>query len=84
MDYAHPPGYVQNVNAADFSSNQRAAHEASVRSYDGGSLGGTSGGGGGSEEGDGGVWDTAKKWAYAAGEKLSAAESEVWRRINKD
>ncbi|KAG7108455.1 hypothetical protein HYQ44_020338 [Verticillium longisporum] len=28
---AHPPGYQQNAGAADFSSNQRAAHAASVR-----------------------------------------------------
>ena len=33
---------------------------------------------------DDGVWDTAKKWAVAAGEGLAAAENEVWRRINKD
>lgn len=31
-----------------------------------------------------GVWNSAVKWAQAAGEKLSAAESEVWRRINKE
>ncbi|RDA94351.1 hypothetical protein CP533_3787 [Ophiocordyceps camponoti-saundersi (nom. inval.)] len=30
-----------------------------------------------------GVWDTARKWASAAGESLAAAESEVWKRINK-
>ncbi|PFH56032.1 hypothetical protein XA68_17179 [Ophiocordyceps unilateralis] len=31
-----------------------------------------------------GVWDTARKWASAAGESLAAAESEVWKRINKN
>lgn len=31
-----------------------------------------------------GVWNSAVKWAQVAGEKLSAAESEVWRRINKE
>ncbi|KAM7192685.1 hypothetical protein V8F20_008748 [Naviculisporaceae sp. PSN 640] len=36
---------------------------------------------GGDEEG---VWNSAVKWAQAAGEKLSAAESEVWKRINKE
>ncbi|KAF4580965.1 hypothetical protein GQ602_007102 [Ophiocordyceps camponoti-floridani] len=30
-----------------------------------------------------GVWDTARRWASAAGESLAAAESEVWKRINK-
>ncbi|KAL8387910.1 hypothetical protein RB595_009583 [Gaeumannomyces hyphopodioides] len=30
-----------------------------------------------------GVWDSAKKYMQAAGSKLSAAESEVWKRINK-
>lgn len=32
---------------------------------------------------DEGVWDSAKKYMQAAGSKLSAAESEVWKRINK-
>ena len=31
-----------------------------------------------------GVWNSAMKWAQAAGKKLSDAESEVWRRINKE
>ena len=43
---------------------------------------GGSGGGDGNE--DESVWGSAVKWAQAAGEKLSAAESEVWRRINKE
>jgi len=30
------------------------------------------------------VWDTAKKWASAAGNSLAAAEGEVWKRINKE
>lgn len=66
---AHPPGYHQNPYASEFSSHQRAAYEAQ--------------GGGvfGDEEG---VWDTAKKWASAAGNSLAAAEEEVWKRINKD
>lgn len=34
-------------------------------------------------EGQGeGVWESAIKWAQAAGKKLSDAESEVWRRVN--
>jgi hypothetical protein len=28
--------------------------------------------------------NTAKKWAQHAGEKISEAEAEVWRRINKE
>jgi tellurite resistance protein len=35
----------------------------------------------GDEEGEG-ILESAVKLAKAAGEKLSAAESEVWRRIN--
>ncbi|KAJ1335081.1 hypothetical protein MN608_01816 [Microdochium nivale] len=31
-----------------------------------------------------GIWNSAKKWASGAGEKLASAESEVWKRINKD
>jgi len=31
-----------------------------------------------------GVWGSALKWAQAAGKKLSDAETEVWRRINKE
>ncbi|SPN98351.1 uncharacterized protein DNG_01397 [Cephalotrichum gorgonifer] len=30
-----------------------------------------------------GVWGIAKKWAQTAGNNIAAAESEVWRRINK-
>jgi hypothetical protein len=35
------------------------------------------------DQGEGSVWDTAKKWASSAGESLAAAEQEVWKRINK-
>ena len=47
-------------------------------------FGGGGGSGGGSGEGGSAVWDTAKKWAQATGQKLADAESEVWRRINKE
>ena len=70
----HPPGYHQNVNAVDFDSNQRAAHFANVSSERRRSSDGD----------DEGVWDAARKLVQSAGEKLSAAESEVWRRINKE
>ncbi|PHH62574.1 hypothetical protein CDD81_6889 [Ophiocordyceps australis] len=35
-------------------------------------------------EAEPGVWDTARKWASAAGQSLAAAEDQVWKRINKD
>ncbi len=38
----------------------------------------------GADEGEGGIWDTAKKWAVMAGEKASEVEGEVWKRINKE
>ncbi|KEY65802.1 hypothetical protein S7711_07184 [Stachybotrys chartarum IBT 7711] len=70
-DFSHPPGYHQNINATEFSSDQRAAHDASVANT---SL---------SEDAQG-VWGAAKKWAVAASESLAAAEGEVWKRINKE
>lgn len=33
--------------------------------------------------GEEGLWGTAKKLAQGAGEKLVTAESEMWKRINK-
>ncbi|KAM7216497.1 hypothetical protein V8F06_008120 [Rhypophila decipiens] len=36
------------------------------------------------DSGEEGVWNSAVKWAQVAGEKLSAAENEVWKRINKE
>ncbi|KND88003.1 hypothetical protein TOPH_07382, partial [Tolypocladium ophioglossoides CBS 100239] len=75
--YSHPPGYQQNVLASEFNSYQRAAHHASV---DRDSRMMPSFG----QDGEPGVWDSAKKWAAAAGESLAAAENEVWKRINKD
>lgn len=75
--YSHPPGYQQNVLASEFNSYQRAAHHASadqdsrlMPSF--------------RQDGEPGVWDSAKKWAAAAGESIAAAENEVWKRINKD
>ncbi len=77
-DHDHPPGYRQNVNAADPRRSQAPAHFANVSSERHRS-GVTDDG-----YGDDGVWDTAKKFIQTAGNKLSEAESEVWRRINKD
>ncbi|KAM0456218.1 hypothetical protein ACHAPV_007466 [Trichoderma viride] len=71
-DFSHPPGYQQNTNAADFSRDQREAYNASLNqeSY----L---------AHEAES-VWNTAKKWATAAGDSIAAAENEVWKRINKE
>ncbi|KAK8114292.1 hypothetical protein PG999_006361 [Apiospora kogelbergensis] len=70
----HPPGYHQNVNAAGLDQYQRQAiarnESADRRQQDG------------SEEE--GIWGAAKKWAAGAGEKLAAAESEVWKRVTKE
>ncbi|KAH8894794.1 hypothetical protein GQ53DRAFT_744208 [Thozetella sp. PMI_491] len=77
---SHPPGYYQDVNASEFTSHQRAAQNAQIEweRHQGGAS--TT-----SYEGDDeGVWGSAKKWAQSAGEKIAAAESEVWRRINKE
>lgn len=75
---AHPPGYQQNINASEFDSHQRAAHNAFVAENPNKRLSFT---GDGDEEG---VWNTAKKWAAAAGDGLASVENEVWKRINKD
>jgi hypothetical protein len=64
------------VHASEFSSAQRAAHEASVAQERRPSLIG--------DDDEEGVWSAAKKWASAAGESLAAAEHEVWKRINKE
>lgn len=74
---SHPPGYHQNANASEFSSSQRAANLALTGSGNG--TGGTAG-----DEGEEGVWGAARGYLQAAGEKLAAAETEVWRRINKE
>ncbi|KAJ8130248.1 hypothetical protein O1611_g3383 [Lasiodiplodia mahajangana] len=36
------------------------------------------------DDGGSGIWDTAKKLAQQTGERLAAAENEVWKRINKE
>ncbi|CAK7233818.1 hypothetical protein SBRCBS47491_008739 [Sporothrix bragantina] len=88
----HPPGYVQNAYAAEMTSSQReAAHLANSglssyhnsrnsaidnRNYSSGATFGDN------DESEG-IWDAAKKLAWSAGERLSAAETEVWKLINK-
>ncbi|KAI1132953.1 hypothetical protein F5Y10DRAFT_153391 [Nemania abortiva] len=36
------------------------------------------------DDGGSGIWDAAKKLAQQTGERLAAAENEVWKRINKE
>ncbi|KAK4455798.1 hypothetical protein QBC34DRAFT_373562 [Podospora aff. communis PSN243] len=72
----HPPGYQQNSGL-----NQYQSAQAQNDAYRNGSMGGGHGGQGDGEEG---VWSSVVGWAQAAGKKLSEAESEVWRRINKE
>ncbi|KAI1212369.1 uncharacterized protein F4807DRAFT_415736 [Annulohypoxylon truncatum] len=66
----HPPGYHQNVNASEVDMHQRSAIQQSELE--------------GHTEDSGGVWDSAKKWAQQTGERLAAAENEVWKKLNKD
>ncbi|TLD05001.1 uncharacterized protein PgNI_09519 [Pyricularia grisea] len=70
-DLSHPAGYHQNPNASSYAGQSRS-HDY------GDGLGGTSH----DDQGEG-VWDSAKKYMAVAGTKLSEAESEVWKRINK-
>ncbi|KAI1393642.1 uncharacterized protein F4822DRAFT_385341 [Hypoxylon trugodes] len=67
---AHPPGYHQNTNASELDRYQRSAIQQSELENQTGESGG--------------VWDAAKKWAQQTGEKLAAAENEVWKKINKE
>ncbi|KAK3322322.1 hypothetical protein B0H66DRAFT_198864 [Apodospora peruviana] len=80
---AHPPGYQQQ----DFNASSPYADQYHQRpddqSHGNGSTRGMMAGTSNDDEDDeGGVLSSAMKWAQAAGGKLSAAESEVWRRIN--
>lgn len=76
----HPPGYHQNVYASELTSDQRRAQEAQLAN-DSSSAPDTGSGAGFDSDG---VWNTARKWVQQAGEKISEAEAEVWRKINKD
>lgn len=69
---SHPPGYQQNPNTTGLDRYQQDVQNSPL-AYDGRDGG----------DSDDGVWNSARKWAQVAGEKLSAAEDEVWRRINK-
>ncbi|KAB5517425.1 hypothetical protein GE09DRAFT_1157635 [Coniochaeta sp. 2T2.1] len=78
-DLEHPPGYQQNVQETSSAREDGGYQTAGARPGAHHSSSGWDDGGDGGEEG---VWDAAKKWAMAAGDKLSAAEQEVWKRIN--
>lgn len=74
--YENYPGYRQNVNAFWEGGGSYGQEQQRQQGYRGGA---------GSEDGEGeGFLGSAMKFAKTAGEKLSAAESEVWRRINGD
>ncbi|KAM3077308.1 hypothetical protein ACMFMG_006658 [Clarireedia jacksonii] len=89
----HPPGYQQNVYAAELpSAHQHQHHNLPHANYNSNYSGiNTAGGAQGARADDEqhqdgeaeGFWNNAKKWAESAGEKLSAGEKEVWRRIGK-
>lgn len=78
----HPPGYTQNPNAGELDRYQRAAQEALEREEQqqlttrerASSL----------SEGAEGVWGSVKGAMAAAGEKIAAAEEQVWKTINKE
>jgi len=73
----HPPGYHQNTNASELTSDQRRAQGANNST----GLGGTSENVGDIDAES--IWNTAKQWASTAGSKISETEAEIWRRINK-
>ncbi|KAL2188782.1 hypothetical protein L209DRAFT_751860 [Thermothelomyces heterothallicus CBS 203.75] len=75
-----PGGYYYYQQNGSSASSSSAAAAGYVPPYQGGGGGGSRGTG--EEEEEGGFFGSALKLAKAAGEKLSAAESEVWRRIN--
>ncbi|KAK0623047.1 hypothetical protein B0T14DRAFT_161622 [Immersiella caudata] len=72
----HPSGYQQNSALDQYQSAQ-----AQNDSYRNANMGGGNAGQGDGEEG---VWSSVVGWTQAAGKRLSEAESEVWKRINKE
>jgi hypothetical protein len=77
----HPPGYYQNVYASEQTSEQRRAQEAINASS---ALRGRESAEKLSAMDSESIWNTARKWTQQAGEKLSEAEAEVWRKFNKE
>ncbi|CAK7271831.1 hypothetical protein SEPCBS119000_004807 [Sporothrix epigloea] len=90
---SHPPGYIQNAYTAEMTASAREAanmssvglpsyHNSRNNAIDNESYGSGAAFGGGDEPE--GIWDAAKKLAWSAGERLSAAETEIWKLINKE
>ncbi|KAK0113157.1 hypothetical protein ONS95_014856 [Cadophora gregata] len=78
----HPPGYHQNVYTSELTSDQRRAQQTEqATNFSGMGTRDTGNAGGYDPEG---VWNAAKKWAQTAGEKISVAEAEMWKKINKE
>ncbi|KAK0753405.1 hypothetical protein B0T18DRAFT_13668 [Schizothecium vesticola] len=76
-DLSHPPGYQQRSDPSDYGV--RYDNYGMPNRTGGGGGHGSDGASHGGDEGNG-VWG----FLQAAGKKLSDAETEVWRRINKE
>jgi hypothetical protein len=74
----HPPGYYQNIHASELTNKQIRAQETNGLANNSSDVGGASG------LDTETVWNTAKRWATQAGDRISEAEAEVWRRITKE
>lgn len=75
---------MQNPYASDLTADQRRAleaEEAAARSPDSSDRRNSTAAFGVDPES---VWNTAKKWAQTAGDKISEAETEIWKRVNKE
>ncbi|KAI9740663.1 MAG: hypothetical protein M1818_004627 [Claussenomyces sp. TS43310] len=83
--FEHPPGYVQNPYASNFSGDRRRA-QAAQQDPTGRGLGGYTSGNSSPKAAFGvdpeAVWNTAKRWANTAGQKLQETEEMVWKRVN--
>lgn len=69
-------GYHQNPYASDRPEEQHnaSAQEGGGQWHHAGSLEDVAD--------EGSVWETAKKWAYSAGEKMAETEAGIWKRVN--
>lgn len=77
-------GYVQNPYASNMSADQRRAQESQNMSDTGNHDNDKSNSTAAFSMDPENVWDTAKSWASTAGKKLSEAESEIWKRVNRE
>jgi hypothetical protein len=72
-------GYHQNIyqgstTGGQFSGTQQGQSVQSGQWHRAGAIDDSTG-----EES---IWETAKKWAYSAGEKMAETEAEIWKRVN--